>query len=74
MARLGLFSHKSTLALAPRGLVQSAYDFLCLIYTKRSRASWNVQGSFHPRLELHAKKVFWAPQRGFGDAVLYTKT
>jgi hypothetical protein len=31
------------------------------------------QGSFDLRPELHAKKVFWAPQRDFGDAVLYTK-
>jgi hypothetical protein len=33
-----------------------------------------VQGSFDPRSELHAKNVFWAPQRGFGDAIPYTKT
>jgi hypothetical protein len=33
-----------------------------------------VQGSFDLRLELHAKNVFWAPQRGFGDAIPYTKT
>jgi hypothetical protein len=33
-----------------------------------------AQGSFDLRSELHAKNVFWAPQRGFGDAILYTKT
>jgi hypothetical protein len=69
MAGLGLFFHKSTLALAPRGLLRSAYDFLCLIYAKSARASWKV-----PRPELHAKNAFWAPQRGFGDTILYTKT
>jgi hypothetical protein len=31
------------------------------------------QGSFDLRSELR-KNVFWAPQRGFGDAILYTKT
>jgi hypothetical protein len=40
MAGLGVFFHESALALAPRGLPQSAYDFLCLIYiTKSPRAS-----------------------------------
>jgi hypothetical protein len=33
-----------------------------------------VQGGFNQRSKLHAKNVFWAPQRGFGDTVLYTKT
>jgi hypothetical protein len=33
-----------------------------------------AQGSFDLRPELHAKNIFWAPQRGFGNAVLYTKT
>jgi hypothetical protein len=33
-----------------------------------------VQGSFDLRSELHAKNVFWAPQRVFFDAILYTKT
>jgi hypothetical protein len=46
MAGLGLFFHKTALALAPRGLLQSAYDFLCLIYTKRSRASRKGPGQF----------------------------
>ena len=32
MAGLGLFNQKSVRALAPRGLLKSAYDFLCLIY------------------------------------------
>ena len=46
MAGLGLFDQKSVRALAPRGLLKSAYDFLCLIYTKSSRASWKVPGQF----------------------------
>ena len=34
-----------------------------------------VQGSFDPRPELHAKNVFWTPQKGsFGDIILCTKT
>jgi hypothetical protein len=71
MAGLGLPFHKSARALAPRGLLRSAYVFLCLIYTKSARASWNVPGQFWPTPELHAKNVFWAPQRGFDDAILY---
>jgi hypothetical protein len=43
---LGLFFHKSALALAPRGFLQSAYDFLCLIYTKNARASRKMPGLF----------------------------
>jgi hypothetical protein len=75
MAGLGLFPHKSALALAPRGLLQSAYDFLCLIYTKGPEHRERVQGSFNPRSkQATRKKRFWAPQRGFGDAILYTKT
>jgi hypothetical protein len=46
VAGLGLFFHESALALAPRGLLPSAYDFLCLIYTKRSRASRKGPGRF----------------------------
>ena len=46
MAGLGLFFHESALALAPRGLLQSVYDFVCLIYTKRSRASRKGPGQF----------------------------
>jgi hypothetical protein len=37
---------KSTRALAPRGLLQPAYVFLCLIYTKRSRAPQKGPGQF----------------------------
>jgi hypothetical protein len=71
LAGLGLFNQKGARALAPRGLLRSAYDFLCLIYTKCSRASWT--GQFRPTLEATRKKRFWAPQRGFGDTFLYTK-
>jgi hypothetical protein len=46
MAGLGLLFHKSSLALAPRDLLQSAFYFLCLIYTKRSRASRKGPGRF----------------------------
>ena len=78
MAGLGLFFHdvnnKSTLALVPRGLLQSAYDFLCLIYAKCPRASWNVPGQFRPTLGATRKKRFLGPQRGFGDAILYSYT
>jgi hypothetical protein len=44
MAGLGLFFHLSVRALAPRDLLRSAYDFLCLIYAKSARASWKVPG------------------------------
>ena len=58
MAGLGLFFHKSALALVPRGLLQSAYDFLCLIYEydkqKGPGHRGMVQGSFNPRSKLHA--------------------
>jgi hypothetical protein len=43
MAGLG---YKSVRALAPKGLLQSAYGFLCLIYTKNARASWKMPGEF----------------------------
>ena len=33
-----------------------------------------LQSSFDLHSKLHAKNVFWAPQRGFGDTFLYTKT
>jgi hypothetical protein len=46
---LGLFNQKSARALAPRGLLQSAYVFLFFIYTKCSRAPWNVPGQFLPK-------------------------
>jgi hypothetical protein len=55
-------------------LLQSAYDFLCLIYTKRSRASRKGPGQFQSTLEATRKKPFWALQWGFGDIILYTKT
>jgi hypothetical protein len=47
-AGLGLFFHKSALALAlaSRGLLRSAYDFLCLIYKKNARASRKMPGQF----------------------------
>ena len=64
MAGLGLFFHKSARALAPRGLLRSAYVFLYLIYTKKMRGHRErcQGGSFDLRPELHAKNVFWAPQ------------
>ena len=46
VAGLGSFKQKSAQALAPRGLLKSSYDFLCLIYTKRSKASWKGPGQF----------------------------
>ena len=46
MAGLGLFFHLSVRALTPRGLLRSAYDFLCLIYAKNARASWKMPGQF----------------------------
>jgi hypothetical protein len=46
MAGLGLFNQKSARALAPRGLLRSAYDFLCLVYAKSAKASWKVPGQF----------------------------
>jgi hypothetical protein len=64
MAGLGLFNKKCARALAPRGLLQSAYDvFLCLVYAKRPRASRKRkgQGSLNPRSELHANFSFWLP-------------
>ena len=45
MAGLGLFFHLSVRALRPRVLLRSAYDFLCLIYTKSARASWKVESA-----------------------------
>jgi hypothetical protein len=33
-------------SLAPRGLLRSAYGFLCLIYTKNARASRKMPGQF----------------------------
>jgi hypothetical protein len=61
MAGLGLFFHKRALALAPRGLLRSAYDFLCQGMQKVPGHRGKCQGSFDPRPELHAKNVFWAP-------------
>ena len=61
MAGLGLFDHLSARALAPRGLLRSAYDFLCLIYAKCPRASWNAPGQFRPTLEATRKKTFFGP-------------
>jgi hypothetical protein len=61
MAGLGLFFHESGLALAPRGLLRSAYDFLCLIYAKLSRASWNGPGQFRPTLGSYTQKTFFGP-------------
>ena len=40
------FPTKVPRALASRGLLQSAYVFLCLIYTKNARASRNMLGQF----------------------------
>jgi hypothetical protein len=61
MAGLGLYFHLSVQALAPRGLLRSAYDFLCLIYTKSSRASWKAPGQFRPTLGATRKKRFLGP-------------
>jgi hypothetical protein len=74
MAGLGLFFQKNAQALAPRGLLQSSYNFLCLIYTKGPGHREMAQGSFNKRSKLCAKNMFWAPQGGFGGATLYTKT
>jgi hypothetical protein len=63
VAGLGLFFHKSARALAPRGLLESAYDFLCLISTK-SPSQGIVES---PRAVLTS-------QGDFGDIILYTKT
>jgi hypothetical protein len=64
MAGLGLFFHKNAFALAPRGLLQSAYDFLCLIYTNFPGHREMVQGCFDLCPELHAKKRFLGPPAG----------
>ena len=61
MAGLGLYFQKSARALAPRGLLRSAYDFLCLIFTKSPRASWKVPGQFRPTLGATRKKRFLGP-------------
>jgi hypothetical protein len=61
MAGLGLFDQKSVRALIPRGLLRSAYDFLCLIYAKSPRASWKVPGQFRPTLGATRKKTFFGP-------------
>ena len=61
MAGLGLFFQKSVRALTPRGLLRSAYDFLCLIYAKSSRASWKVPGQFRPTPGATRKKRFLGP-------------
>jgi hypothetical protein len=61
MAGLGLFKQKSVRALAPRGLLRSAYDLLCLIYAKWPRASWNGPGQFRPTLDLRLASS--TPQR-----------
>jgi hypothetical protein len=61
---LGLFFHEgSALALAPRGLLRSAYG---LSTEKGPGHREMAQGSF-------IRKKIWAPQRGFGDTTLYTK-
>ena len=74
MAGLGLFNQKSARALAPRGLLKSVYDFLCLKSTQKvSGHRENSQGSFYLRPELHAKKRVLDPQGGFGYIVFYTK-
>jgi hypothetical protein len=76
MTGLGMFYQKIARALAPRGLLRSAYDFLCLIYEEWSSqgiVEWSRAVSIYAR-SCTQKNVFWAPQRGFGDAVLYTKT
>jgi hypothetical protein len=54
VAGLGLFFRESALALAPRGLLQSAYDFLCLIYTKNARAVLTYARSY-------TQKSFFVP-------------
>jgi hypothetical protein len=59
VAGLRLFFHESALALAPRGLLQSAYDFFVL--------------NLHKKAQSYVQKSF-IPQWGFGDAALYTKT
>jgi hypothetical protein len=61
MAGLGLFNQKSARALAPRGLLRSAYDFLCLIYAKSARASRKVPGQFWPTPGATRKKRFLGP-------------
>jgi hypothetical protein len=54
MAGLGLFDQKSVRAVTPRGLLRSAYDFLCLIYCmpKGPGHRGRAQGSFDLRLKL----------------------
>jgi hypothetical protein len=43
--------------------------FVCFIYAKKMFQGIGMfQGSFNPRSKLHAKNVFWAPQRGFDGA------
>ena len=75
MAGLGSFVQKSARALAPRGLLRSAYNCLCLVYTKKVQGI--VEGSravlIHARSSAQ-KNMFWVPQGGFGGATLYTKT
>jgi hypothetical protein len=64
MAGLGLSKQKSVRALAPRGLLKSAYVFLCLIHTKGSRASRKGPGQFLPTPGATRKKrVLGSPGR-----------
>jgi hypothetical protein len=62
MAGLGLFFHKSALALAPRGLLQSACGFLCLIYHAQKGPGHykRVQGSLI-RARSYAQKTWFGP-------------
>jgi hypothetical protein len=65
MAGLGLFFQKSARALAPRGFLLSAYNFLCLILNLHKKAQGTAKG---PRAVLiharsYAQKICFGPPR-----------
>jgi hypothetical protein len=55
------YFHKSALALAPRGLLRSAYDFLCLIYTKKYQGIAEDARAVLTYARSYTQKSFFGP-------------